>query len=569
MNCAECRDNLIVCAEGLLGGEESLHFRAHLETCAECRAEYARIVTLQRRLIARGQAAAEVRIVESVMRRVRREQFQPERETLMSKLFQHRWGFGLGAVAAAVALLSVILLTTHNAQAEAIEVMTKGAQAVAKLTSIHLRGQLRTYPSDNFGGINPDCPFSSIELWKQFQPELKWRAEKPGRVALMDGASTVLYIKTANTGTKFPHASPSAFDTDWLQRIANLSNTISNELKNAQAKGWQLSVTAETAADGSSKSVVTVMAKSGVPDNDYLKNSFLENADTRRVYRFDDQSELLEAAQIYLERPSGETLIFDLSQIDCNQAIDPSLWNLDLPTNVSWAQLEPPRLANNDQYASITAEQAARAFFEACGRKDWDEAGKFMSPITDNVKEGLGGVEIVSLGDSFTSAAYGGRFVPYEIRLRGQTLNVRVSNTNSARRYVITGLCDNKGQLREDVKWTTEPEALASNDPDAQLSPAGVVKAYFRAAANSDWAELRKFTTDSDVEVIKAQVEAAKKAGMDVASLLPVTDEGDPVWSAEQSAWLVRCHLTSSVRKHNIALRKDNPAGRWQVDGGI
>ena len=131
-----------------------------------------------------------------------------------------------------------------------------------------------------------------------------------------------------------------------------------------------MSVSAETAADGRSKSVVTVMAKSGVPDNDYLKNSFLDNADTRRVYRFDDQSEMLEAVKIYLVRPAGETLIFDLSQIDCNQPIDASVWQLDLPANVSWAQSEPPKLANNDQYASMTAEQAARAFFEACGRKD-------------------------------------------------------------------------------------------------------------------------------------------------------------------------------------------------------
>ena len=42
---------------------------------------------------------------------------------------------------------------------------------MAKLTSIHLRGQLRTYPADNFSYINADCPFYTIELWKQFQPD--------------------------------------------------------------------------------------------------------------------------------------------------------------------------------------------------------------------------------------------------------------------------------------------------------------------------------------------------------------------------------------------------------------
>jgi hypothetical protein len=422
----------------------------------------------------------------------------------------------------------------------------------------------------------PDQDFATIELWKQFEPDPKWRAEKPGRVALMDGQSAVLYIKSVNIGAKFPHPTPSAFDTEWLQRIANLGNTISNELRNAKAKGWQLSVAAETSADGKSKSVVTVMAKSSLPDNDYLKNSYLDNADTRRVYRFDDQSEMLEAVQIYLERSSGETLIFDLSQIDCNQAIDPGVWKLDLPADISWAQSEPPRLADNDHYASMTAEQAARAFFEACGRNDWDEAGKYMSPITDGIKEYLGGVEIVSLGDSFGSAAYAGRFVPYEIKLRlhEQVFSVRVSNNNAAKRYVVTGVFDSHGKLQEEVKWTNEPASLAGDDPDARLTPAGVVKAYFQASVNSDWAELRKLTSESDVEETKAQVEEAKKSGLDLASVMPVADAGDAVWSAEQSAWLVKCHQNPPanqrpVKKHNLALRKDNPAGRWQVDGGI
>jgi len=156
-----------------------------------------------------------------------------------------------------------------------------------------------------------------------------------------------------------------------------------------------------------------------------------------------------------------------------------------------------------------------------------------------------------------------------------RVLNVRVSNTNAAKRYVITGVCDRNEQLEEDVNWTNEPEALARNDPAAQLSPVGVVKAYFQAVAKSDWAELRKFTTESDVEKTKAQLEEAKKAGLDVASLMPVPDEGDAVWSAQQSAFLVKCRQTPPVnqsppvRKANLALRKDNPAGRWQVDGGL
>jgi len=575
MNCAECRDKLVVCAEELLDREELLECRAHLENCAECSVEYRAITGLQQKLVTRGRASAKVAIVSSVMRRVLQEQTQ--KETIMSRIVRYRWGFGLSAAAAAAAIALFIVMTSPNAHAKAVEVLAKGAQAVARLTSIHLRGQLRTFPQDNFASINPGTPFCTIELWKQFQPELKWRIEKPGRVIVMDGNSTVMLIKPGSTAVKVPQRTTSAFDTDWLHRIANLSNTITNELKNALAQGWKLSLAEETGADGRLKSIVTVMAKSGVPDDDYTKNTFIENADTRRVYRFDSQSELLEAVQVYLVRQSGEEQIFELSQIDYNQSIEPSVWNLELPADVSWAQLPEalPKLPDNEKYASITPEQAARAFFEACSREDWEEVGKFQSPVNDRLKQYLGGLQLISLGEPFSSKAYPGRFVPYEIKLRPHDFYLRVSNKNAAGRYVITGACDEHLKLVQDLTWTNGPEVLSNNDAYARLSPAEAVKAYFEATSRLDWEEMTKFAPDYDVANDKTQVEAARKMiedarkqTMDVRELLPNREALEATWSAEQSTWFVKCR-ESQIKKWNLAVRKDNPAGRWQVDGGI
>ena len=310
------------------------------------------------------------------------------------------------------------------------------------------------------------------------------------------------------------------------------------------------------------------MAKSELPDDDYVKNSFFENADTRRVYRFDAQSERLEAVEVYLIRKSGEVQIFELSQIDYDQPIDPSVWQLELPADVSWHK-EPQKLQDNDKYASMTAEEAARAFFEACSRKDWTEAGKFMSSVNDRLKEHLGGVEIVSLGQAFTSKAYPGRFVPYEIRLRPQEFYLRLSNSNTAKRYVITGTYDGKQKLHEELKWPKEPEVLADNEAYAKLSPTEAAKAYFTAQSKLDWAEMKKFAPDYDVENDKGQFAAAEKKGIDVRKMMPVMEAVEAVWSAEQSAYFVKCRSASSVKKWNLALRKDNKAGRWQVDGGI
>ena len=271
--------------------------------------------------------------------------------------------------------------------------------------------------------------------------------------------------------------------------------------------------------------------------------------------------------QIYLVKAGTEVRIFELSQIDYNHTFGTNLWQVDLPADVNWYQ-EPQKLPDNDRYASMTPEQAARAFFEACSREDWAEVGKFISPVSDQIKEYVGGLQIVSLGTPFSSQAYPGRFVPYEIKLRGQTLNVRVANTNAAKRFVLTGMYDGKLGLQQDLKLTAEPELLPDNDTYARLSPKEVVQAYFDAQAKFDWAEMRKFTSQYDVEETKRQVEAARKAGMDVQKLMPVFEVGEAIWSPEQSAYFVKCRMLG-VKKQNLALRKDNPAGRWQVDGGF
>src|SRR5208337_527922 len=111
---------------------------------------------------------------------------------------------------AALGVILLVVLATPKAQATAAQIMARGAQAIAKLTSIHLRGQLRTLPADNFSYISAEQDFYPVEFWKQFEPELKWRAEKPGRVALMDGQTTLLCIKTGNTAYKLDKSTPSA-----------------------------------------------------------------------------------------------------------------------------------------------------------------------------------------------------------------------------------------------------------------------------------------------------------------------------------------------------------------------
>ena len=68
--------------------------------------------------------------------------------------------------------------------------------------------------------------------------------------------------------------------------------------------------------------------------------------------------------------------------------------------------------------SSNPATEAGRAFLQACGHRDWQEAGHFYrEPVPEAIKQWLGGVEIIRVGQSYERIhQYEGRFVPYKIR---------------------------------------------------------------------------------------------------------------------------------------------------------
>lgn len=134
---------------------------------------------------------------------------------------------------------------------------------------------------------------------------------------------------------------------------------------------------------------------------------------------------------------------FGLDQIDYNQPINPEVFRPQLPANVAWEQ-EMQILPDNEKYASMTPEVAARAFFEACSREDWNEVGKFTT-VSDSLRDYLGGIEVISIGDSFTSAisvVNSDRFVPYEIKMKDGRIkkwNLALRKDRDTNRWFIDG----------------------------------------------------------------------------------------------------------------------------------
>ena len=356
-----------------------------------------------------------------------------------------------GVLSAAVALLFILGLwaTQPGSQAraaeskvQAAEVLAQCAKAVPKISSIHIKGKMRNPPYDNFIYLDPKLEFAPIEIWKQFGENAKWRVEKPGRVIVMDGVSTIQLIKPPqNVAIKIPSPSEGAFDTGWLFSFANVQDLVNRQLQSALAKGWDMNLTYEQ-DNGVKDLLVTVEAKSAKDADDYLKNDSLDTSDTRRVYRFDDETKLLKAVQIYMHVKDKDVLVFEADKIEYDQPIAPATFTLELPKDVNWYQ-EPTKLADNEKYEKMTPKEAAAAFFEGCTKENWDEVKKYWPmPVDERLKEFLGGVQVISLGEPFQAKPYPGWFVPYEIKFKNgesHKHNLAIRNDNPTKRYMVDG----------------------------------------------------------------------------------------------------------------------------------
>jgi outer membrane lipoprotein-sorting protein len=582
MNCSECRELLVGYIEGLLDDNLNQAVKSHLDICAECRKELEQVTALQKRLVANGASHGQNDLENAVMDRIVREQALKLRKSDENKQHKNFWRLVMRnklarLAAAAVILIAIVVSATiltksaSTASAAAIQVLNDAASAVENVRSIHIKAQMRTLPGDNFSLIGLEYDFVPIEMWKKVDDAgvLRWRIEKPERVIVTDGNSTIMLMRP-NYAVKGERPYPIGCFDAWCGHLLNVDGLLDSAMREAKNRSNTELHLRQTVSSSGPESVLEIESKAaGDLTNDYLKNKFIFESDHKEVYCFDAETKLLKGFEVFVHTDKGDVLIFEVNEIEYNPQIDEGLFTLELPQDVIWSQ-QPQVLPDNEKYVSMTPKQAAEAFFKACAYENWDEYLKFStnSRVDEQIKEFYGGLEIISIGEPFKSGLYGGWFVPYEIKLRPREVNVRISNANSAKRFVITGEYDSKLQLREEIKWSNEPEVLADNDTYAKMSPQEALKKYYSAVSILDFNEMGKFVPDSYIKKFKSECEMAAKYGIDVQKQLPIVEVGESSWSAEQSAYFVKCR-ESRIKKFNLAVRNDNPAKRWVVDGGF
>jgi outer membrane lipoprotein-sorting protein len=394
---------------------------SHLAACDRCAREFADI-----------QAAAGL-----IQPRVRVEPSPDFKERVMNRITQTeatphpwRWGFRLALAGAAVVI--AILVFAQSGQSPAMNLMAQSAEAMSNLESVHITARMRTAPNDNFEYINPDMDWVPLEIWKQFGDTPKWRVEKPGRVAVMDGAASTMLMRP----NEVVHGSKHPGFLEWVNALLETDKLMESELAAARANRS----TARLAEQDSHYVLAVQRLAQGDYRNDWLLNKFVSMSNNTRVYRFDRATRKLESMQLVLNTKSGDVPVFEITGITYNESLDPKLFTIDLPKDVI-TSVAPDQMPATRALPQ-SPKEAAALFFDALSRGDTDALLTiYPANAAPAWARQLVGLHVVSLGEPFQSGLYKGWFVPYEITLNGESKkhNLAVRNDNPAHRWVFDG----------------------------------------------------------------------------------------------------------------------------------
>jgi len=434
MTCREAQKNLVELFDSAPPAGVTRELRAHLAACEECAREFAEIQAAVAAVEPPFRVQASPNFKESVMNRLTESPAPVRRWRGLIPRFAV-----IGAVAAAVVILTPFvgsfLGKRSGAPPSALSLMAQSVEAMSGLQSVHVSARMRTTDAENFEYINAKFDWVPLEMWKQFGEMPRWRVEKPGRVAVMDGVSSLLFLKP-NTAVR---GGPRPGFLEWLNVLLDPDKVMDHELQVARSGASSV----VESQDPSGQIVLTVARKAqGDFTNDWIRNKSVSSSDHTRIYRFDAATKRLAGMELVLNLPGPNVPVFEITEIRYNEPVDPALFSLVLPENVIWS-VPPERMPVHGPLPQ-SPKEAATVLFDAMSREDWEQALVVWpeSAVPAKVKEYFGGLRVMSIGEPFQSGLYRGWFVPYEIQLKsGETKkhNLAVRNDNPAGRWVWDG----------------------------------------------------------------------------------------------------------------------------------
>ena len=345
---------------------------------------------------------------------------------------RRRWRFVPRLALIGAAAIVALVLFMPRSDSPAMNLMAQSAEAMSNLASVHITARMRTLPGDNFEYIDPKLDWVPLEIWKQFGDTPKWRVEKPGRIAVMDGTSSIMLMgsESAVRGGRYPGF------LDWLNGLLDTARIMDRELAGARAG----QSTARLAQQDRHFILAVHRATAGDPRNDWLLSSSVSTSNHTRVYRFDAATRRLESMQVVLHTASGDVPVFEITAIRYNETFDPAVFTLNLPDNVVWSVPADQMPAAHSLPQS--PKEAASMFFDGLSRQDWDTLlAVYSAGAPPKWATHYAGLQVVSLGEPYQVFPYPGWFVPYQFSLNGHTKKwqLAVRNDNPTHRWVFDG----------------------------------------------------------------------------------------------------------------------------------
>lgn len=444
MNCKEFKNKLSELAENYPEFSLTTQMKQHLSACAECKADYETTIKLLASLKpAASYSSSKSGLKQNILNQIKMEELKMK--TQKEKFRLKTWHKRSLAIAASLLLMfAVFMLSNRNPffnNARAAEnLMMKSITAMESLKSMFMTMDVRSQENEPFDFIGTEYSFIEYKFWKQFSGEKPWRIEKPGRIVVFDGEKQYLYMPasayavTAGEGAGF---------VEWIKLFLSPKDILENELNFSKTHKAVYKI--EESGD---EIILTVNANAlGDFHNNYLKNNSVLESDNSRVYVFDKKTYLLKTFNLFIDEYGKSFQAMNLKNIAYNIPIDSGTFIIDLPKGISWQEHTEPGHIN--AFTNISSKQAAKKFFTALANEDYESIEKVFSLLQiedaeklNEIKEDLGGLELISLGEPFKSGLFPGEFVPYKIRLKSgevKDFNLALRNDNPTKTWIIDG----------------------------------------------------------------------------------------------------------------------------------
>ena len=421
MKCDEFIDKLEYLSETGITEE----MKQHIAECDDCRDYYLTISALSPKIYPKAPESIKI----NVLKKIKRKEQIKEFFTMKNKISKIAASIaGIAAVA-----LSIILIS-HPSLTHAQKIINESLTNATKVKSMIMKIDVRTAQKENFDDIDINEPMIEHTLTVVRGDENKWRIDKGWRSIVFDGTNKYMWAPDNSLSVK---GNKNTNFEEWFDILLDPEMTLLNEKVSTDDKGSKYTVN-----ESGNEIVMTANIKAkGDFTNPYMRNTSIEESDTRREIIFDKDTKLIKSMKVYVKNNSQEMLVVDVKNIQYDVPINETELTA-IPEGKQWHDVNTV-IVTSGKFTNITPEEAAKIIFNSF-ENDEPELIKeaFINYNFNEIMKTYKGIKVIRLGKSFKSGIYSGVFVPYEIRLPDGKIekgNIALKNDNPDKVWIVDG----------------------------------------------------------------------------------------------------------------------------------